>query len=164
MGAAEYLLKPLSREKLHSALGNIWPEAETQASISVNLPEQQQTPLILVAEDNETNISTLWHYLPKIGYRLALAQNGREAIIKAKQQKPQLILMDLQMPEMDGLEAMHRIRADKETAAIPIIALTALAMPGDRDKCLAAGANDYMTKPVSLKHLASTIKRILVRE
>ncbi|NEO29951.1 MAG: response regulator [Symploca sp. SIO3C6] len=164
MGAAEYLLKPLSREKLHSALGNIWPEAETQASISVSLPEQQQTPLILVAEDNETNISTLWHYLPKIGYRLALAQNGREAIIKAKQQKPQLILMDLQMPEMDGLEAMHRIRSDKETAAIPIIALTALAMPGDRDKCLAAGANDYMTKPVSLKHLASTIKRILVRE
>lgn len=74
------------------------------------------------------------------------------------------MLMDLQMPEMDGLEAMLRIRADKEIAAIPIIALSALAMPGDRDKCLAAGANDYMTKPVSLKNLASTIKSILLRK
>ncbi|NEO99531.1 MAG: response regulator [Symploca sp. SIO2E9] len=164
MGAAEYLVKPLSREKLHSALGKIWPEVEVQATISVGIPKQQQPPLILVAEDNETNIYTLCHYLPTIGYRLSLAQNGREAIIKAKQQQPRLILMDLQMPEMDGLEAMVRIRADRETAAIPIIALTALAMPGDRDKCLAAGANDYMTKPVSLKNLANTIKRILFQE
>ncbi|HEY9668316.1 MAG TPA: response regulator, partial [Coleofasciculaceae cyanobacterium] len=88
-------------------------------------------------------------------------RNGIEALRVAKQQKPDLILMDIQMPEMDGLEATRRIRAETVLADIPIIALTALAMPGDRERCLAAGANDYMTKPVSLKKLVSAIAQYI---
>ena len=71
---------------------------------------------------------------------------------------PDLILMDIQMPEMDGLEAMRHLRADSKLSAIPIIVLTALAMPGDKARCMAAGANDYITKPVSLKSLVKAIE------
>ncbi len=88
-----------------------------------------------------------------------MARNGIEAVQMTKQQKPDVILMDIQMPEMDGLEAIQRIRTDAELAMIPIIALTALAMPGDRERCLAAGATEYMTKPVGLKKLVNIISQ-----
>jgi light-regulated signal transduction histidine kinase (bacteriophytochrome)/ActR/RegA family two-component response regulator len=121
----------------------------------------QLSPLILLAEDNEANISTLSSYLEAKGYRIVLANNGLEAIAATKAQVPDLILMDVQMPEMDGLEAMRQIRSDRQFADIPIIALTALAMTGDRERCLEAGASDYLTKPVKLKQLASTIQLLL---
>lgn len=121
----------------------------------------QLSPLILLAEDNEANISTLSSYLEAKGYRIVLAKNGLEAIAVTKAQVPDLILMDVQMPEMDGLEAMRQIRSDRQFAHIPIIALTALAMTGDRERCLEAGASDYLTKPVKLKQLASTIQLLL---
>jgi CheY-like chemotaxis protein len=89
--------------------------------------------------------------------QIIVARNGLEAIQMAQQYRPALILMDIQMPEIDGLEATCRIRSDTELSQIPIIALTALAMPGDRDRCLSAGANAYMTKPVSLKHMLTVI-------
>jgi CheY-like chemotaxis protein len=119
--------------------------------------------LILLAEDNESNIATMMEYLQIHGYQVSLARNGIEAVQSAKQQKPDLILMDIQMPEMDGIEATERIRTEAELAAIPIIAITALAMPGDREKCLAAGATDYLTKPVSLKTLVSIIAQHINR-
>ncbi|MEZ2302631.1 MAG: response regulator [Microcoleus sp.] len=121
----------------------------------------QLSPLILLAEDNEANISTLCSYLEAKGYRIVLANNGLEAIAATRAQVPDLILMDVQMPEMDGLEAMRQIRSDRQFAHIPIIALTALAMTGDRERCLEAGASDYLTKPVKLKQLASTIQLLL---
>ncbi|MGJ5628319.1 GAF domain-containing protein [Nostoc sp. CALU 1950] len=119
------------------------------------------TPLILLAEDNEANISTVSSYLKAKGYRIVLAQNGQEAIDVAKTYHPDLILMDIQMPGMDGLEAMRQIRLDSNLVDIPIVALTALAMTGDRDRSLKAGANDYLSKPIKLKQLATTIQQLL---
>jgi len=104
--------------------------------------------VILLADDNEPNLNTLSSYLTARGYDIRIAKNGQEAIEKAHSEKPDLILMDIQMPVMDGLEATKHIRQFPDLASIPIIALTALAMQGDKEKCLAAGANDYLTKPV----------------
>jgi CheY-like chemotaxis protein len=114
-----------------------------------------------MAEDNEANISTMTSYLKAKGYRLLLAEDGRAAIDLAQSHHPDLILMDIQMPVMDGIEAMQHIRNHPDLVDIPIIALTALAMTDDRDRCLAAGANDYITKPVKLKELATTIQKLL---
>jgi PAS domain S-box-containing protein len=118
-------------------------------------------PLILLAEDNEANISTVSSYLGAKGYRIVLANDGQEAIDCAQTHHPDLILMDIQMPGIDGLEAIKKIRLDQKLVDVPIIALTALAMTGDRDRCLAAGANEYLSKPVKLKQLASTIQQLL---
>ena len=122
---------------------------------------QAEQPLILLTEDNEANIQLLTDYLTDEGYRVVTARNGLEAIERATAERPALVLMDIQMPVMDGLEATRRIRADTQLADIPIIALTALAMPGDRERCLAAGVNDYLSKPISLKKLVGTIAAYL---
>jgi PAS domain S-box-containing protein len=119
------------------------------------------TPLILLAEDHEANISTVSNYLTAKGYRVISAKNGKEAIAMAYTQSPDLILMDIQMSEMDGLEAMEQIRQDSQLRNIPIIALTALAMAGDRERCLDAGADHSLSKPVRLKELATTIQQLL---
>ena len=107
------------------------------------------------------NILTLNDYLESYGYQVAIANDGQTAIDKALELHPSLILMDIQMPVMDGLEAIRHLRADSRFASTPIIALTALAMPGDRERCLAAGANEYLSKPVSLKGLVKTIGKLL---
>ncbi|MBD2463471.1 PAS domain S-box protein [Oscillatoria sp. FACHB-1407] len=114
--------------------------------------------LILLVEDNEANAATISNYLEGRGYQLLRASNGQEAITLATTQHPNLILMDVQMPDIDGLEAIARIRTYPQLAHTPIIAVTALAMTGDREKCLAAGANDYMTKPIKLKQLVNVIR------
>jgi PAS domain S-box-containing protein len=119
------------------------------------------TPLILLVEDNEANISTVSSYLGAKGYQILLATNGQVAIDLAKAHQPDLVLMDIQMPGVDGLEAIRQIRLDANLIDTPIVALTALAMPGDREDCLEAGANDYLTKPVKLKQLAATIQHFL---
>jgi CheY-like chemotaxis protein len=90
-----------------------------------------------------------------------IAKNGVEAISIAKAEHPDLILMDIQMPVMDGLEAIAQIRLDPSLIEIPIVALTALAMEGDRDRCLAAGANEYISKPIRLKQLDLLMQKLL---
>ena len=125
------------------------------------IEEIPKQPLILIVEDNELNINTISSYLTAKGYRPIVAQDGRSAIEMTQLHHPDLILMDIQMPGMDGLEAIAHIRQNLQLAEIPIIALTALAMEGDREKCLAAGANEYITKPVKLKQLNVTIKQFL---
>jgi PAS domain S-box-containing protein len=118
-------------------------------------------PIILLAEDNEANVQTLQNYLGAKGYDLVIAKNGQEAIEMAESIQPDLILMDIQMPVMDGLEAIQKLRNNPQFKDIPIIALTALAMSGDDDRCLAVGANAYVTKPVRLKQLVGTIQNLL---
>ncbi|MCW6052149.1 PAS domain S-box protein [Lyngbya sp. CCAP 1446/10] len=136
-------------------------KSQAESPIEFFQPEKEASPLILLAEDNEANISTVTSYLKAKGYRIVLAKNGEEAIALAKSENPNIILMDIQMPGLDGLEAMEHIRRDPNLVNVPIIALTALAMTGDRDRCLAAGANDYLTKPVKLKQLVSSIQQLL---
>jgi signal transduction histidine kinase/CheY-like chemotaxis protein len=117
--------------------------------------------IILLAEDNVSSVLTIGEYLESYGYEIVVAHDGLEAIQKAEETQPDIILMDIQMPAMNGLEAMARLRAKARFAATPILALTALAMPGDRERCLLAGANEYMSKPVSLRLLKQTIENIL---
>jgi CheY-like chemotaxis protein len=120
-----------------------------------------QSPLILLVEDNNANILTISSYLEATGYRVLLAHNGEEAIALAKSHQPDVILMDIQMPTMDGIEATKQIRLDPNLVNTPIIAMTALAMSGDRDRCLAAGANKYLSKPMKLRQLEATIQELL---
>ncbi|MEY3868990.1 MAG: hypothetical protein RLZZ338_2881, partial [Cyanobacteriota bacterium] len=133
------------------------PKGESFLSLPCPIPH----PLILLAEDNQANIDSISDYLMSRDYRLIIARNGEDAIAIAKASKPHLILMDISMPGMDGLEATTLIRADQELRNIPIIALTAFAMPGDREKCIAAGVNEYLTKPVRFKHLLNMIVQLL---
>jgi CheY-like chemotaxis protein len=119
------------------------------------------SPLILIVEDNALNVNTIASYLTAKGYRSIVANDGQAAIELTEQHDPDLILMDIQMPGMDGLEAIIKIRQNPQLITTPIIALTALAMDGDREKCLRAGANDYLTKPVKLKQLHATIQQFL---
>jgi PAS domain S-box-containing protein len=116
---------------------------------------------VLVAEDNEANQKMLLGYLQAHGYRTSLATQGEEAVQMATALCPEIIVMDVQMPGVDGLEAIRRIRADPQVAHIPIIALTAMAMNGDRDRCIAAGATDYLSKPVMLSELAACLDRVV---
>lgn len=161
MGATEYLVKPLSRAKLQKALALAIAPGKTRilpAPAPAPISSPGQSARILLAEDNQINIFTISQYLKQKGYQLLLAQNGLEAIEQAQNEAPNLILMDIQMPDMDGLEAIRRIKANPQLATIPIIALTALAMPGDRERCLQAGANNYLSKPVNLKSLLQAIE------
>lgn len=119
------------------------------------------TPLILIVEDNELNRDTLRDILEFENYRVSIAQNGQEAIWKTNEEMPNLILMDIQMPIMNGLEATQSIRENPRTAEIPIIVLTGLAMQWDRERCLAMGANAYLTKPISYQTLIEKISSFL---
>jgi PAS domain S-box-containing protein len=164
LGAASYLIKPITREQVQAALNTIFPHLRNlpqKALVVVTKHKQSrptEAPLILLAEDNEENIAMLSDYLNTQGYRVEIVRNGLEALESTRQKHPALILMDIQMPVMDGLEAIRRIRSDSAFAHVPIIALTALAMAGDRERCIKAGASDYMSKPVSLKKLLQMIQ------
>ena len=113
---------------------------------------------VLLAEDNEMSATTFEDYLLFYGYQVILARTGREAIRQAQEARPDLIMMDIQMPELNGLEAIRLLRSDPRTAHIPIIAITGVTMPGEEERCLAAGANSYLGKPIGLKQLLHTIE------
>ena len=119
--------------------------------------------LILLVEDNVANAMMLSDYLEHNNFQVVVAQNGLEALARASEINPNIILMDMQMPVMDGMEATRRLRADSRFRSIPIIALSALAMLGDRERCLQAGASTYMSKPVSLKQLVNTIDSLTIQ-
>lgn len=117
-----------------------------------------ETARILLAEDNEDIRESIEEYLVALGCQVVVAENGAVALEKAATWLPDVILMDVQMPVMDGLEATRRLRADARTQGIPIVAMTAMAQSGDAKKCLAAGANTYLSKPVRLKDLLATVR------
>lgn len=118
---------------------------------------------ILLVEDNETNCDMLQRRLQRLGYKVAGADNGVSGIAAAQRESPDVILMDLNLPEMDGWEAARRLKADVATREIPIIALTAYASEADRAKAIEAGCDDYETKPLDLEQLLTKI-RALTRE
>jgi len=119
-------------------------------------------PRILLVEDNELNRDMLTRRLQRRGYEVAVALNGVEALQRVRDM-PDLVLMDMSLPEMDGWEATRRLKAEPSTSAIPVIALTAHAMSGDREKALAAGCDDFDTKPVDLDRLIAKMQALLPR-
>jgi PAS domain S-box-containing protein len=151
----------VSLPRLHQEPAGTEPVSDADTGDETDaLPAELEGATILIAEDNEPNIEMLSDYLEEKGFRIVTARDGNEVVERALQEHPALILMDIQMPEVDGLTATRKIRNDPELADTPIIALTALAMPGDRERCLAAGIDDYMSKPVNLKQLLRTIREL----
>jgi len=126
-------------------------------------PDMKDKPIILLIEDTRESSVMMTDYLEMAGYQVFNARDAVTGIEQAKHTRPDLILMDIQLPGVDGLEATRRLRSDPNFRTVPIIALTALAMPGDRERCLAAGATDYVTKPVGLRKLANMIEEYLLQ-
>jgi CheY-like chemotaxis protein len=116
---------------------------------------------VLIVEDNEMNRDMISRRLSKRGYEVTLAVDGNQGLAAVQREKPDLILMDMSLPVIDGWEATRRLKEDPATRAIPIIALTAHAMPADRDRALEAGCDDYDTKPVELSRLLEKMERLL---
>lgn len=119
-------------------------------------------PRILIVEDNEMNLDMLSRRLSRQGFQISAAIDGAQAVALAASAAPDLILMDMSLPVMDGWEATRVLKADAATRAIPVIALTAHAMSGDRERAMAAGCNDFDTKPVDLARLMDKIARALL--
>jgi CheY-like chemotaxis protein len=116
---------------------------------------------IFLVEDNEMNRDMLSRRLERKGYQVAIAVDGGQGISMVKTETPDLILMDMSLPVLDGWEATRQLKASPETRSIPIIALTAHAMAGDREKALEAGCDDYDTKPIEMPRLLSKIEALL---
>jgi CheY-like chemotaxis protein/HPt (histidine-containing phosphotransfer) domain-containing protein len=172
-GFDDYLIKPVRSSRLLDCLKTaISPKPQTHSSPHPVRPgtkgvaENGQKTRILVADDNTTNQLVALAMLNRIGYCGDAVANGLEAIRALTQIPYDVVLMDVQMPEMDGLEATRRIRDPKtgvQNSRVPIIAMTAHAMKGDQDKCLAAGMDDYIAKPVQFEELVSVLQHWLER-
>ena len=167
LGVGAYLSKPFDRSELREvllrALATGPTGSENRVLVTRHTVREQEKPLaVLVAEDNAVNCRLIARLLEKRGHTVVLAQNGREALEAWEKQPFDVVLMDGQMPEMDGFEATRRIR-EKEKASgahVPIIALTALAMQGDKERCLQSGMDGYVPKPVQPEDLFREIERL----
>lgn len=116
---------------------------------------------ILLVEDNPATVDVIQKELDFLGYDCVVAKDGKEAVEKADSYLPDLIIMDISLPKMDGLEASSLIRKNPKSRSIPILAATARALPGDKEKCLQAGCNDYIAKPFTHRELGAAIKKLL---
>ena len=116
---------------------------------------------ILLVEDNPATVDVILKELEFLGYESIVAEDGKEGVDKASSQMPDLIIMDISLPKMDGLEATSMIRKNPKTQSIPILAATARALPGDKEKCLQAGCDDYIAKPFTHRELGAAIKKLL---
>ena len=113
---------------------------------------------VLIAEDNQKNMKLFRDVLLAKGYRTLEATTGGKAVELAAEHEPDLVLMDIQLPDLDGVQALRRMRADERTAGIPVLALTAQAMQGDRERFLAAGFDGYLSKPVDVRELIAIVR------
>jgi CheY-like chemotaxis protein len=162
-----YLTKPIKQSQLFDTLVNIFthaqklPGAQAEPARPVLDPELARThPLrILLAEDNIVNQKLALRLLEQMGYRADIASNGMEAVDSMERQPYDVILMDVQMPEMDGLDATRLIRKLKDIAQPRIVAMTANAMQGDREMCMAAGMDDYLSKPIRINELVYALEK-----
>jgi len=123
--------------------------------------EKKRTIKVLIVEDNERNLKLFNLIMRSLGYETFAARNGEEGVMMAKEIRPDLILMDIQMPVMDGISAVDLLKADEGTREIPVIALTSYAMKGDRERFLEHGFADYIAKPVSKDSLIMAAKKVL---
>lgn len=121
------------------------------------------TDKILYIEDNPLNLRLVRKYLKVLGYEMAEAVDGRQGIQKAISEQPCLLLVDVNLPDMDGLEVTRRLRKNPATAHLPIVALTANSMHGDRERCLEAGCDEYLAKPVARFELKNMLERFLTK-
>ncbi len=121
-------------------------------------------PKILLVEDNEMNRDMLSRRLQRKGYEVVLAVDGGEAVTMAEAEQPDLILMDMSLPVLDGWEATRQLKAASQTSRIPVLALTAHAMTEDRDKAMTAGCDEYDTKPIDLARLLAKVEALLQKE
>jgi CheY-like chemotaxis protein len=159
-----YLTKPLKPSALYDSLAGIFarnlisPKPESAPKAVIDREMGMNHPLrILLAEDNQVNQKLALRILEQMGYRADIASNGLEAVESIERQRYDVILMDVQMPEMDGLDATRNIRRLTEVTQPHIIAMTANAMEGDREMCLAAGMNDYISKPIRVNELVDAL-------
>ena len=120
--------------------------------------------MILLIEDNDRNRDMLSRHLTRKGYQMLVASDGEQGIAMAQAKPPDLILMDMSLPVLDGWEATRRLKAMAQTKSIPVVALTAHAMAGDRERCIAVGCDDYDTKPIDMSRLLSKIEALLARQ
>jgi two-component system, sensor histidine kinase and response regulator len=157
------LAKPIRRSQLFNAIGDaiagVPPQREPASPVTSRALSKR--PLVLIAEDNEINRAVAKALLEKQGLQVTVAHNGREAVEMALANDYAAIFMDCQMPELDGYEATRRIRAAENDRRVPIIAMTAHSMRGDRERCLGAGMDDYISKPVRTAELATIVTRWL---
>ncbi len=167
LGVAAYLTKPVGESELLETIQRVLCKPSQEALTPVlltkhSLRESRQKLSILLAEDNRVNQQLAMRLLQKRGHDVVVAEHGREALAKLESHHFDLVLMDVQMPEMDGFEATAAIR-DKERANgghLPIIAMTALTMKGDRERCLAAGMDDYVLKPIQARELFAALENV----
>jgi two-component system, sensor histidine kinase and response regulator len=168
LGISVYLTKPVRRAELRSAIhaalarhSAVRPHdpGSDLAALSSGLSEPHAAMRILLAEDNVVNQRVVLRILEKAGHSVVLAQNGIEAVERFNREKFDLVLMDVQMPEMSGFEATAKIRETERAGRTPIIALTAHAMSGDRERCLDAGMDDYLAKPIHATTLIAMIEK-----
>ncbi len=172
LGVASYLLKPIKSRDLNSAIvaamrgtpGFVEGPASAKQGNPVGNARARQPPLhVLLAEDNPVNRRVATRLIEKQGWSLLAVENGREAVQALQSQRFDVVLMDVQMPVMDGWQATKAIRIVEETRGghVPIVAMTAHAMKGDRERCLAAGMDDYVTKPINAGHFVAAVERAL---
>jgi two-component system, sensor histidine kinase and response regulator len=163
IGIAAYLTKPVKNSELLAAiiraLGKAPTPGEDPALVTRHSLHESRCPHILLAEDNFVNQRLAVRLLEKRGHHVTVAANGREALAVIEKQQCDLVLMDVQMPVMDGFEATTAIRENEKTtgAHIPIVAMTANAMKGDKERCLAIGMDAHITKPIEPQQLFQTI-------
>jgi CheY-like chemotaxis protein len=163
---AAYLTKPLKPSQLFDALAALFaahpaPRKKEAVKSVIDVELGKRHPLrILLAEDNAVNQKLALRVLEQMGYRADVASNGIEAVESIERQTYDVVLMDVQMPEMDGLDATRSIRKLEGVAQPTIVAMTANAMEGDREMCLAAGMNDYIAKPIRVQELVDALMRV----